>query len=149
MLQSAGGGFTEPEPATRGRARLDPLLRGIDRRLQLWAHWARDYYLARGVPVATDQVATDSSPAVPWPAHVRKTHEAVQRLHWQLTAGLMAHYMNSTAAERLAAYAQLVKYFGAQHPATDRRDTRSVGADALLRNTDRARWTLRHAMLDT
>jgi hypothetical protein len=146
MLQSAGE-FTEPEPETRGRARLDPLLRGIDRRLQLWAYWARPFYLAKGFPVGTDQVATDGSPAVPWPAHVRKTHEAVQRLHWQLMAAVLAFYMNAAPAERMAAYAQLVAYFGAQHPATDRRDMRSVGADALQRNTDRGRWTLRHALL--
>src|SRR5579863_6788516 len=109
--------------------KLDPLLIPVDVHLQVWSSWS-------------------SMPRDAWPPAVLEIDEAVQRLHWELAAAILAHYLNPdlARAERAAAHGQLIR----QHLATyvgPLAHTPQRSAGAFQQDLTIARWTLRHALM--
>jgi hypothetical protein len=119
--------------------KLDPLLFDTDIRLQIWGAWARPYYANSGFPVVSGPVIV---PRADWPSAVVASDDAVQVLHWALSAAVMAQYFNThqPAQQRAAAYARLVQHFVSLRSDVARRVR---GADCFRSSLDRARWSLR------
>ena len=84
----------------RSHRRLDPLLIEVDLALQRWAPYGRGFYAARGFPVAA---RSSCPPRAEWPQPVVVIDDAVQRLHWALSAAVLAHYADRGEA-RAATY---------------------------------------------
>jgi hypothetical protein len=127
--------------------RLDPLLIEVDLRLQKWSTWAVGYYAERLPvrPIAGAKCPTSARSA--WPAPVLATDESVRSLDWDHAGAVMAQYFNP-AAERLAAYVQLLEHFTAARPAIAGRMRRPPGQVVFERKLSIARWILR-ALLQT
>jgi hypothetical protein len=146
----------DAEPAVEisrtSHRKLDPLLVDTDVRLQVWGSWAAPCYASQGFPVRpiAEVAACDiSSDRSAWPAPVAVVDEAAQRLHWSLSAAVFAYYFNPelVAAQRATVYAQVLQHFATLRPAIAKRAREAAGAEAFRRNLDRARWSLRHALM--
>lgn len=147
------------ETNLHGHSRLDPELKHVDLRLQLWAPWARPHYGQMGWPTrsVTEKanegglLAKDISVmhAPEWPTEIVVTDAQVARLPTRHQAAVMANYFHLSCQWRVRAqvYAGLVKYLGRTRPQAllvmRAVGPAACGPDAFRRDLDRARWALK------
>lgn len=128
--------------------KLDPLLKHVDLRLQIWAPWAKPYY-GLGYPHrSSTECANMGDRAVnmeEWPKDVVLVDQQVARLPTHHAAAVMGHYfyMQLPFEIRAQHYFQLARYLARTRPKFLERKANAVGVDAFRRNLDRARWSLR------
>jgi hypothetical protein len=140
--------------------KLDPQLKHVDLRLQMWAPWAKPRYSELGYPtrsiteraheggILARDPASRHTPE--WPAVVAEVDAQVAILPTRHMAAVMANYFHMAlpCEQRAGVYQRLARYLARTRPAPLVRRERpaTLGPGAFRQDLDRARWTLKHAL---
>lgn len=143
------------ETNLQAHGRLDPDLKHLDLRLQLWAPWAKPHYDMGWPTRAVTERANEGGllardfamqPSPEWPAEIVLTDRKVAGLPTRHQAAVMANYFHLAMESRFRAevYRYLVRFLARTRPLHPRTASPApLGDDAFRRDLDRARWTLK------